>query len=63
VRGRGSGAAIAWGRLGSVAGPMVGGFLLQGGAGGGSVVAAMAPFAVVAGLGVMALSLLAKPVD
>lgn len=63
VRGRGSGAAIAWGRLGSVAGPMVGGFLLQGGAGAGSVVAAMAPFAVVAGLGVVALSIFAKPVN
>ena len=32
MRGRGSGAAIAWGRLGSVAGPLIGGYLLQGGA-------------------------------
>jgi len=31
MRGRGSGAAIAWGRLGSVAGPLIGGYLLQGG--------------------------------
>ncbi len=31
MRGRGSGATIAWGRLGSVAGPLIGGYLLQGG--------------------------------
>ncbi len=42
---------------------MVGGFLLQGGASAGSIVAAMAPFAVVAGLGVIALSIFAKPID
>ena len=48
MRGRGSGAAIAWGRLGSVAGPLIGGYLLQGGSAPDHVVFAMAPFAVLA---------------
>lgn len=61
MRGRGSGAAIAWGRLGSVAGPLIGGFLLQGGAKPDTVVYAMAPFALVAAFGVFALTLAAKP--
>ena len=60
IRGRGSGAAIAWGRLGAVIGPLIGGFLLQGGSSAGSVVGAMAPFAVVAGVAVVALGTLAK---
>jgi len=63
MRGRGSGASIAWGRLGSVAGPLVGGFLLQGGASPDQVVYAMIPFAVVSGLGILALTLFAKPED
>jgi AAHS family 3-hydroxyphenylpropionic acid transporter len=61
ARGRGSGAAVAWGRLGSVAGPLVGGSLLQGGASAGSVVSSMTPFAVAALVGVFLLTLLAKP--
>ena len=56
VRGRGSGAAVAWGRLGSVAGPLVGGYLLAGGATAGVVVSSMVPLAIVAGVGVLALS-------
>jgi AAHS family 3-hydroxyphenylpropionic acid transporter len=56
MRGRGSGAAIAWGRLGSVAGPLIGGYLLQGGSSSGDVVYAMAPFALLAAVGVMALT-------
>ncbi len=56
MRGRGSGAAIAWGRLGSVAGPLIGGYLLQGGSSAGDVVYAMAPFALAAALGVFALT-------
>ena len=56
MRGRGSGAAIAWGSLGSVAGPLIGGYLLQGGATPGQVVYAMAPFAIAAAIGVLLLS-------
>ena len=56
TRGRGSGAAVAWGRFGAVLGPLVGGFLLAGGASAGTVVQAMIPFAVIAGFGVLALS-------
>jgi MFS transporter, AAHS family, 3-hydroxyphenylpropionic acid transporter len=63
MRGRGSGAAVAWGRLGSVAGPLVGGFLLQGGAPPGEVVYAMIPFAAVAGVGVLLLTYLARQQD
>ncbi len=56
MRGRGSGAAIAWGRLGSVAGPLAGGYLLAGGASAGSVVLSLSPAAIVAGIGVLLLS-------
>lgn len=56
MRGRGSGAAIAWGRLGSVAGPLIGGYLLQGGSAPSDVVFAMAPFAFVAAMGVFGLT-------
>ena len=58
MRGRGSGAAIAWGRLGSVAGPLIGGYLLQGGSAPSEVVYAMAPFALVAAIGVFVLTFL-----
>src|SRR5262249_41374912 len=61
MRGRGSGAAIAWGRLGSVAGPLIGGYLLQGGASPGAVVYAMAAFAIIAALGVLLLSFVGRP--
>ncbi len=61
MRGRGSGAAIAWGRLGSVGGPLVGGFLLQGGASEGEVVYAMIPFAIVAAAGILLLTYLTRP--
>ena len=60
MRGRGSGAAIAWGRLGSVAGPLIGGYLLQGGSSPGEVVYAMAPFALVSAVGVVALTFAGK---
>jgi MFS transporter, AAHS family, 3-hydroxyphenylpropionic acid transporter len=60
MRGRGSGAAVAWGRLGAVAGPLVGGLLLQGGAAPGEVVYSMIPFAVVAAIGVLLLTFLAR---
>jgi AAHS family 3-hydroxyphenylpropionic acid transporter len=61
VRGRGSGGAIAWGRLGSIGGPLIGGYLLAGGA--SSVVYSMIPFAVVAGVSVLLLSLVANAAD
>jgi len=60
LRGRGSGAAIAWGRLGAVAGPLIGGWLLQGGATPGDVVYAMIPFALLAAAGVFVLTVVAK---
>lgn len=60
MRGRGSGAAIAWGRLGSVAGPLIGGYLLQGGSAPDEVVYAMAPFAFVAAVAVFALTFLRR---
>ncbi len=62
MRGRGSGAAIAWGRLGSVAGPLIGGYLLQGGSAPDEVVYAMAPFALMAAAGVFALTFLRRGV-
>ena len=61
MRGRGAGAAIAWGRLGAVVGPLIGGYLLQGGSAPGEVVYAMAPFALAAALGVMLLSFARRP--
>lgn len=61
VRGRGSGASVAWGRMGSVVGPLVGGSLLQGGANSSGVVMAMAPFAIFALISVLAVSIVAKP--
>jgi AAHS family 3-hydroxyphenylpropionic acid transporter len=61
VRGRGSGGAIAWGRLGSIGGPLIGGYLLAGGASG--VVYSMVPFAVVAGVSVVLLSFVASPTE
>lgn len=61
VRGRGSGASVAWGRLGSVVGPLIGGYLLQGGSGPEGVVNSMVPFAVVALVGVVALTFAGKP--
>jgi AAHS family 3-hydroxyphenylpropionic acid transporter len=61
MRGRGSGAAIAWGRLGAVAGPLVGGLLLQGGATPQAAVYAMIPYAVIAGVGILLLTYLTRP--
>lgn len=56
MRGRGSGAAIAWGRLGSVAGPLVGGFLMQSGSSSAAVVSAMTPVALLSAAGVVMLT-------
>jgi AAHS family 3-hydroxyphenylpropionic acid transporter len=56
MRGRGSGASIAWGRLGSVGGPLLGGYLLQAKATPADVFNWMIPFALVAAVGVVLLS-------
>jgi AAHS family 3-hydroxyphenylpropionic acid transporter len=63
MRGRGSGASVAWGRLGAVAGPLAGGYLLAGGATSGAVVQTMIPFAVLAGVALLALSFVGKTFD
>ena len=61
VRGRGAGGAIAWGRLGSIGGPLIGGYLLAGGA--SRVVYSMVPFAVLAGVSVLLLSFVANSAE
>ena len=63
VRGTGAGAAVAVGRLGSIAGPLVAGYLLGGGASAAQVVEAMAPVALIAGAAVVALSFLGRAYD
>jgi AAHS family 3-hydroxyphenylpropionic acid transporter len=55
MRGTGSGASIAVGRLGSIAGPYWAGVLLSGGVTAGGVVMYMVPVAAVAGIAVFAL--------
>jgi MFS transporter, AAHS family, 3-hydroxyphenylpropionic acid transporter len=55
VRAWGAGAAVAVGRFGSIAGPLVAGELRQAGATAGEVFAAMAPVAVAAGAAVLML--------
>lgn len=58
VRALGAGAAIAVGRLGSVIGPILGGQLRQAGWPPGSVLLAMTPVALLAGLAVVVLTVL-----
>lgn len=55
MRGTGSGASVAVGRIGSIAGPLMAGVMLAGGAAASNVVMFMAPFAAVAGIAVFAL--------
>jgi len=55
MRGTGSGASIAVGRVGSIAGPLLAGLLLGGGISATNVVLYMAPVAAVAGIAVFAL--------
>jgi AAHS family 3-hydroxyphenylpropionic acid transporter len=59
-RATGAGAAVAVGRLGSIAGPLVAGQLLAGGATAGKVVATMAPVALVAGVAVLLLTFVGR---
>ena len=60
VRGTGSGASIAVGRVGSIAGPLLAG-IAGGGISASGVVAYLVPMAVVAGVGVFALSFCRRP--
>lgn len=59
-RGLATGAAVAVGRLGSIAGPLVAGELLALGFTAGGVAGAMAPFVIVAGLAATAMTLIAR---
>jgi AAHS family 3-hydroxyphenylpropionic acid transporter len=61
TRGTGSGASIAVGRVGSIAGPLLAGLLLGGGISASGVVAYLVPMAVVAGAGAFALSFCRRP--
>jgi MFS transporter, AAHS family, 3-hydroxyphenylpropionic acid transporter len=61
TRGTGSGASIAVGRVGSIAGPLLAGLLLGGGVSASGVVAYLVPLAVVGGAGVFALSFCRRP--
>ncbi|MFC3077400.1 MFS transporter [Phenylobacterium terrae] len=61
VRAAGSGAAVAVGRLGSIAGPLVAGELRNAGYSAGQVFGVMIPVVLAAAAAVFALSWLAKP--
>jgi AAHS family 3-hydroxyphenylpropionic acid transporter len=63
MRGTGSGAAIAVGRVGSIFGPYLPGVLLSGGASAAYVVMYMVPFAAVAGIAVFALGFVRQAED
>ncbi len=56
IRGTGSGASIAVGRVGSIAGPLLAGLLIGSGASAASVVQYMVPVAAVSAIAVFALS-------
>ncbi len=57
-RGTGVGGAVAAGRFGSIAGPLLGAYLLAAGDGTGAVLRGIVPVAVIAGTAAIALSLL-----
>ena len=61
VRGTGSGASVAVGRIGSIAGPLIAGVLLGGGTSASGVVQYMVPVAALAGAAVFALSFCRRP--
>jgi AAHS family 3-hydroxyphenylpropionic acid transporter len=56
IRGTGSGASIAVGRVGSIVGPLLAGLWIGGGTSAAGVVQYMVPVAAVAGIAVFALS-------
>jgi AAHS family 3-hydroxyphenylpropionic acid transporter len=61
IRGTGSGASVAVGRVGSVVGPMLAGALLASGVTATNVMQYMAPVAALAGVAVFALSFFRRP--
>lgn len=61
VRGTGSGASVAVGRVGSIVGPLLAGVLLSGGTSASGVVQYMVPVAVLAGAAVFGLSFCRRP--
>jgi AAHS family 3-hydroxyphenylpropionic acid transporter len=61
VRGTGSGASVAVGRIGSIVGPLLAGLLLGGGTSASGVVQYMVPVAAVAGAAVFGLSFCRRP--
>jgi AAHS family 3-hydroxyphenylpropionic acid transporter len=61
IRGTGSGASVAVGRIGSIIGPLLAGVLLGGGMSASGVVQYMVPVAAVAGAAVFALSFCRRP--
>ena len=62
IRGTGSGASVAVGRIGSIIGPLLAGVLLGGGMSASGVVQYMVPVAAVAGTAVFALSFCRRPI-
>jgi AAHS family 3-hydroxyphenylpropionic acid transporter len=56
MRGTGSGASVAMGRVGSILGPVAAGFMLNSGFTANNVVQSLVPAAIVAGIAVAALS-------
>ncbi|MET0535072.1 MAG: MFS transporter [Steroidobacter sp.] len=63
IRGTGSGASVAVGRIGSIAGPLLAGVLLGGGMSASGVVQYMVPVAALAGVAVFALSFCRRPAE
>lgn len=63
IRGTGSGASIAVGRVGAIAGPALAGILLSSGLSASGVVAYMIPVAAIAGIAVFALSFCRRNVE
>lgn len=61
VRGTGSGASVAVGRIGSFVGPLLAGILLGGGMSASGVVQYMVPVAAIAGMAVFGLSFCRRP--
>jgi AAHS family 3-hydroxyphenylpropionic acid transporter len=63
IRGTGSGASVAVGRIGSIIGPLLAGALLGSGESASGVVAYLMPVAAIAGAAVFALSFCRRPTD
>ena len=63
IRGTGSGASVAVGRIGSILGPLIAGLMMSGGSSASSVVRTMIPVAALAGVAVLLLSFRSSPSD